>query len=373
MARSELVGVVFLCLGSFMTLFAVAFYFFKPSLRRQHYTNTHINGYFRQLLLANALQAFATVMSIKWGAEDRVDGSSMYCAVQGALKQGGNVATALWAFILALHLFNLLFLRTGATLLSFWCTSFGAWSLTGFVVLIGPVAIQKPEHGPYFGDSGAWCWITSSYPLEQIFLEYFFEYVSAVLCFFLYVFLILRMRGDLARVDGRWRIRFLPKEEAWMVSLRRDLIDYTMLQATQKMVWYPIVYTLLIIPISITRISSFAGVKVPLGLIITADIFFNLIGFSNVVLLNITQRWFPDTTELPSFNTMRPPPVRASLFIRGGVTPFTLQRSESAEQFNIQRAELVRQASITSIATVGTTTGTTVSGTFDSFESFEEK
>jgi hypothetical protein len=76
--------------------------------------------------------------------------------------------------MIALHLFNLLFLRWESTLTGMVATLIGGWSVVGVVVFVGPEVIQTAERGPYFGISGAWCWITDNYPKEQFFLEYFF-------------------------------------------------------------------------------------------------------------------------------------------------------------------------------------------------------
>ncbi|KAJ7742174.1 hypothetical protein DFH07DRAFT_750608, partial [Mycena maculata] len=311
------------------------------SLRLQNYGNTHINGYFRSLLLANGVQSFATTLNFKWVADGGVE-SGPFCSAQGGIKNGGNIATALWAFILALHLFNLLFLRLKSTRTGFWCTIIGGWGVVIFIVLIGPIVIQRPEKGPYFGISGAWCWITSHYPREQVFLEYFLEYVSAVFCIFLYTFIILRMRGNLVRQDGKWSLRFLPPGESWQLALRRDLIDTVMLQ---------IIYTLLILPITIARLSQFAGADVPFWVTVLGDVSFNLTGFANVVLLVAMRKLFPDARELPEFSTARNN-MRKSLFTAGGITPFTLERSETAEQFRIHRlarAESARSSRRSSI------------------------
>lgn len=53
-------------------------------------------------------------------------------------------------------------------------TLVGGWSLVLMIVTLGLGVIQKPEQGPYFGVSGAWCWITDEYPAEQTYMEYFF-------------------------------------------------------------------------------------------------------------------------------------------------------------------------------------------------------
>ncbi|KAF7308741.1 Git3 domain-containing protein [Mycena kentingensis (nom. inval.)] len=349
MAYSELPGVILLSIAAVVSLLAVVIYFLTPSFRLRNYKNTHINGYFRSLLFANAIQAFGTSLNIKWAAERGVDDSSLLCGAQGGIKQAGNIATALWYLVLSVHLFNLLFRRTQATRVGFWATIICGWTLVVFVVIIGPLAIQRPEKGPYFGISGAWCWITEEYPKEQIFLEYFLEYISAGTCFFLYTAIILRMRGDLVRENNRWKLRFLPKqEEAWMVSLRRDLIDYTMLDAVQHMVWFPVMYSIILIPISLARLSSFAGANVPYWLTIICAIIFNITGLANVLLLHAKRRFFPDTQQLPlSFGTARPAPARMSLFVRGGITPFTLERSETAEQYHVER--LARADSMSTI------------------------
>ncbi|KAJ7512348.1 hypothetical protein B0H11DRAFT_1950761 [Mycena galericulata] len=341
---SELPGVICLVSGASLSLLSVSFYFMKhASLRLQNYPNTHINGYFTSLLLANAVQSFGTVLNFKWAADGAVE-SGLLCSAQGGIKQCGNIATALWSFILALHLFNLLFLRLNSNNTAFWVTIGGGWALVVFIVLLGPIVIQTAEKGPYFGISGAWCWITSNYPREQIFLEYFLEYVSAGCCIFLYTFIILRMRGNLVCQDGKWSLRFPPAGDSWQLSLHRDLIDTAMLQAAQKMVWYPIVYTLFIIPITIARLLQFAGANVPFWATVLTDVIFNLTGFANVLLLIATRKLFPDARELPGFSTARTP-MRKSLFTRGGITPFTLERSDSAEQFRIQRLQLARAES----------------------------
>jgi hypothetical protein len=173
------------------------------------------------------------------------------------------------SFVLALHLFNLLFLRMKSTNVGFWYTIAGGWSFVVLIVVIGPTAIQTSAKGPYFGISGAWyvatclvpkptmrltlnfnrCWITSQYPQEQIFLEYFLvrsspclressyvpdltsqEYLSAGFCLILYTSVFLRMRGNLVHANGKWSLRFLPRGESWQLSMSRDLIDSAMLQ-----------------------------------------------------------------------------------------------------------------------------------------------
>ena len=143
------------------------------SKRTKTYHRTNIVAYSVSLLVANVLQAIATILNARWINEGIVyDGS--FCSFQGGLKNAANVGIALWTFVIAMHLFNLLFLRWKATRAGMIVTLIGGWSAVGMIVTLGPLVIQTPERGPYFGVSGYWCWITDNYPVEQTYTEYFF-------------------------------------------------------------------------------------------------------------------------------------------------------------------------------------------------------
>ena len=59
--------------------------------------------------------------------------------------------------MIAMHLFNLLFLRVGSTRLGLLLTLFIGWAVVVIFVLVGPSVIETADRGPYFGISGAWC------------------------------------------------------------------------------------------------------------------------------------------------------------------------------------------------------------------------
>ena len=148
-------------------------YYFGFSRRTKTYHRTHVASYLVCLLLSNVLQAIATIMNARWVEKGGVDNGG-FCSFQGGLKNAANVGTALWTLILAFHVFNLLFLRWKTTRSSLIATLFGGWSFIFMIVSLGPSVIETPERGPYFGVSGAWCWITSAYGPEQTYMEYFF-------------------------------------------------------------------------------------------------------------------------------------------------------------------------------------------------------
>lgn len=76
--------------------------------------------------------------------------------------------------MIAVHVFNLLFLRWQSNRVSMYATLIGGWCTVCMIVTLGPTVIETQEKGPYFGVSGYWCWITDNYPAEQTFMEYFY-------------------------------------------------------------------------------------------------------------------------------------------------------------------------------------------------------
>ncbi|KAK7443267.1 hypothetical protein VKT23_015864 [Stygiomarasmius scandens] len=332
--KGERAGVIVLVVAGLLSITAVLYLILVKTPRPSTYRRTHLFGYLLSMLLANLLQSTGTVMNLRWIMENRVI-LDLFCTYQGAIKQAGNVSTAVWSFAIAVHLFNMLFLRSKFTQIGFWITLILGWGLVVTVVLIGPAALEHLDRGPYFGISGPWCWITEKYPKERILLEYFLEFLSAVVSIILYTFIILRVRGNMFKSDGRWHLRFVPREESWKLSFERDLIDSCMLKVSQSMVWFPVAYTIILIPITITRFSGFSGAEIPFGATIFGALIFNLTGFVNVVLLLITKRLFPDMDTIPELSTQRS--KHLSVFQRGGITPFTLTRSDTAERYERER------------------------------------
>lgn len=301
---------------------AVWIAFLCVTIRSPSYQDTHVLPYFVSLLIANVLQAAGTSMNVKW-VLDRAVQEGAFCTLQGATKQAGNVGMALWSFVLAAHIFNLLFLRWKCTLRALLITLLGGWLSIALVVSIGPLAVQKQNLGPYFGPSGYWCWITAEYPKEQTYLEYFFEFLSAGLSFILYTFILLRVRGNIIRNGGRYIIRFVPRGESWQLAIHRDLIDTSMLRVAARMVWYPVAYGLLLLPVSLARLIEFSGHAVPFWATMLADFIFNLQGLVNVILLLSTRHLIPDTAFLPSFSTQRKT-IDFNSPEAVGITPFIL-------------------------------------------------
>lgn len=319
---SQATGVTAIAISGGLSALAILLWLAIVRSQSKTYRHTHIFAYYVSLIAANTLQAAGTLMNFQWVALGYVI-SGPYCSAQGGIKQAGNVGTALWSFMIALHLFNLLFLRWKSTLVALIVTLISGWTVVAVIIFVGPGVIQTMAKGSYFGVSGSWCWITDNYPHEQVFLEYFFEFLSAGVSFLLYVAVLLRVRGNLVVAGGRWCLQFVPRGESWRLQIGRDVIDASMLRVAAQMVWYPVAYSVILIPISLTRLTEFAGHTTPFWAIVVSDSIYSLTGFVNVALLLLTTRFVPDTSVLPLFTTRRKN-IDPSSTEAMGYTPFVL-------------------------------------------------
>jgi hypothetical protein len=253
--------------------------------------------------------------------------------------------------VITLHLFNLLFLRWRSPKAVVIGTHISGWAFVTLIVIIGPLALETKSKGRYFGVAGYWCahvnnsthlmYLTSLQVLDKLkvsgrtniariprrthrieALEKYLpadhtlqEFLSAGLCLILYTAALLRVRGNLQQIDGKWTLRWVNRGEGWKLSFGRDLIDSYMLQLAQRMIWYvvsrgksvsfadyrvpqvprklavadclinfltcsvnQIFYSIALIPIAVARLTEFGGRVVPFWVTILSAVIFNLSG-----------------------------------------------------------------------------------------------
>lgn len=61
--------------------------------------------------------------------------------------------------------------------------------------------------------------------------------MSAGIGFLLYIFVLLRVRGNLVIQDEQWHLRFVSSRESWRLQVGRDVIDTSMMRVAAHMVW----------------------------------------------------------------------------------------------------------------------------------------
>lgn len=257
------------------------------------FIRTHVAIYFFSLLLCDLAQGIGALLNTRWISQGGLEIGS-YCTAQAVIKQTGNVGTALWSFVIAVHTFDVLFLRWHIANHVCYGTLVGVWAFLGFIVILGPSVVESRARGPFYGISGYWCWITPSYPVERYALEYLFMFASAGLSFILYFLVFLRLRGNVS-VSG-WHIRFHhvqngPGQDNSNNGLFHDgRRDPHLMQVARQMLWYPVAYSILVIPIAAARFSAFDGKTVPFAVTIFTSSIFMLSGFVNAILFTTTRR-----------------------------------------------------------------------------------
>jgi len=295
----SLVAVVGLLLAISLSAFNT-----RSSVDQHLFVRTHVAAYFISLLLSDIFQAMGSILNVRW-IHDMAVVYGEVCVIQGVLKQLADVSTAFWTLVIGIHTFCLLFLELKSSRFTLITTLVAGWSGIAALVIAGPATLNTTHHGPFYGVSGYWCWISPEYPASRITLDYMFMFIAALLSFILYTMIFLRMRGNLV-VEGI-HISFRRTGTAWRGK------EYSANQAlaiAKQMLLYPVAYTILILPIAAARFSTFAGAEVPMAVTIFADAVFLLSGVVNVVLFTTTRRILPvDSIKIPKWSISRPQPI----------------------------------------------------------------
>ncbi len=177
----------------------------------------------------------------------------------------------------------------------------GSWTLLVLDMCIENFLVADPvANGPYYGISGYWCWITPAYSTERYTSEYLFMFTSAGLSFILYFFVFLRLRGNITVSAGR-RVYFHQRPKLRVggtsggtyISTDDRRIESQLTTVAKQMLWYPLAFAILVLPIGAARYSATSGASVPFYVLIATAALFMLSGFVNTVLFCATRSVIP--------------------------------------------------------------------------------
>jgi len=228
------------------------------------------------------------------------------CIAQAAMKQTSNVGMALWSLVIAFDTFWLLFYSKTVPITAFYVIIISVWSFLAFVVVLGP-SIATPGAGPFYGisDWGFYCWITTNYITGGYTLDCLFRLITVVFSFLFYSLSSFRLRGNI--VTNGWKVSFQRRvalNKPWN-HLPNAVMDpqknERVITVARQMMWYPITYAILVVPITVTRIIDLSGVAVPYQQIIVCDTIFMLSGFADAILFTTTRRVLPANEIFPDF------------------------------------------------------------------------
>lgn len=324
----EVVGVGFLVAAGALSLLTAGclflFILFKICTVRDAADGSFFRNplavYFACLLFSDVIEGVSSVINASWVTHRGIEQSSL-CVAQAALKQAGHLGTAFWSLVIACQTFVVLFYGIRSEKWVTYTTLIGVWLLVLLLMLLGPLAIAKPAHGPFWGIKGSWCWIEDGYPIERHVLQYTYQFVSAFGSMILYTLVVLRIRGNIV-VNG-WRFSFQRRrprsktpdsstlQPAYYTLHRRQRThdshvvtnlsqpNSQVIKVAKHMMLYPIAYMILILPHATTRFMYFAGHSIShLTMICTATLLM-LNGFVDTVLFLTTRRVLPAKMLFP--------------------------------------------------------------------------
>lgn len=232
--------------------------------------------YMLSLFVYDILQAVGGILNVRW-AHDGIVAMGPYCTAQGIIKQIGELGVALITLILAVHTFVVALWQVGAEARYF---AFGIVALTcPFVVLW--VGIGNGIHKDFDTPTPFWCWIGHKYIGERLAGQYIWMWIALIASVVTYVPLHFWMKGRLS-VDGEtwYKFRLDKSDIRYSESQRRAMLG---------ILFYPLSYSLVVIPLSISRWLLFSHKNVPSAATFFGNITFNLSGATNVLLFLIVR------------------------------------------------------------------------------------
>ncbi|QRW26832.1 hypothetical protein RhiXN_01427 [Rhizoctonia solani] len=256
------------------------------------FARSALGVFFICLLLCDFVQGAAFALNFKWAAEGRMY-LSRACTAQGAVSQVGDAGAAICA----------------------------GWIVIIVLPIAGPYLIQDVEKAGYFyGLSGAWCWLGDGYQLERFLYLYMWIFISLGSSLVLYGLVYLRFSGRITFEGGKFAWK--NSEKGWGLgcisssgfrdssfnlsgqsgsgsnnvrppdSSEINGVGKHLKTIARRLMLYPLVYSLVTIPVAICRLGVMAGWEPPFGLFIFAGITFSSSGLTNVLLFIATRHSF---------------------------------------------------------------------------------
>ncbi|KIY43293.1 hypothetical protein FISHEDRAFT_78637 [Fistulina hepatica ATCC 64428] len=262
---------------------------------------THLDVYFFCLLICDFLQGIGSMLSAEWVRVSGVYIGSL-CTAQAVVQQLSDVGIALWILTLSFHVFLIGFSERKAGPLLVWFTLFFVWGVISLITVLGPYVVQINTAGPFYGIAGSWCWISNGYNVERMTLGYMMMFITSIMSFILYLLVYLRLRRK-----GYSDADNFAQTEARVIY--------------QQMIWYPITYTLMFVPVACVRFAKWDMKRdIPnVATVFTSSVYL-LLGLVHVILF-ATARRLPEPVHPIKRKISRPRPIEVPP-ITPGIDPY---------------------------------------------------
>jgi hypothetical protein len=218
------------------------------------------------LLLADLQQAIAFVMSFHWLRINKILAPTTPCFLQGWFLQIGDVASGFFVLAIAVHTWLGVVKGYKVPYKWFIVSILGLWLFALILTVLGPAMHQ----GRYFGRAGGWCWVSTDFQNERLWLHYLWIFIIEFGTMFIYGHIFIHLRG---RISG---------------IINNDTTKLT--RATKFMVMYPAVYVILTLPIAVGRMVAMTGTDMPDAFFCIAGSLLTSCGWIDALLYTLTRR-----------------------------------------------------------------------------------
>ncbi|KAG2756619.1 hypothetical protein P692DRAFT_20868286 [Suillus brevipes Sb2] len=242
---------------------------------------TQLGHYAASLVLSNVFLTAAGLVEFVWIKQSGIYQGSM-CTFQAVLVQIGNWSTCFFSVAIGIHTCNSLVFRLyQISYLSIVVIAFG-WIMS-LVIALAPVS-QAGVYGPVTVS----CGVTAAYPSKTFGLEAFPVILVSVLSVLIYSLIFFVLRGVL-HVKGGIKFNF-KAQGRWCAVTDSEEYHRFIVAIAKTMLWYPIAFASLLLPIAVANMARVSGRAVPFGADVFAHVCCSMLGLVDVGLMYNTFR-----------------------------------------------------------------------------------
>ncbi|KAA8904407.1 G protein-coupled glucose receptor regulating Gpa2-domain-containing protein [Sphaerosporella brunnea] len=223
------------------------------------------------LLLADFQQALSFCFSLHWLYKNAIIAPTGVCSAQGWLVQIGDVSSGMFSLCIALQTFYIIVLQRRFPYKRFVLGVCAVWVFCVTLSIVSPI-IHHGEGEELYVATGAWCWISSRYRDERLFVHYLWIFTCEFGTLILYAIIFTFLR------------RNAKKNAASGVHTR------TMYRVARLMLVYPVTYTCMTLPLAAYRMASQSGKTLSDSILVFAGACMASCGWLDVILYLVTRR-----------------------------------------------------------------------------------
>lgn len=198
--------------GLLLHLFSVSFISGRGGANKDEriFLRMHLGAFVVCLLLSDLIQGLSGMFQLVWAANKQIDAGPL-CTAQAAMIMFGDLGTAFWNAVVAIHTFWTVVLGKRMSTIAVALLIATGWTLCVVLTIIGPIAIQNETAGPFYAIAGGWCFVTGYYKNARIYLHYVPMLLSAFIITVLYLLVAMVLFGVLVVDGNKWRLKAPPR------------------------------------------------------------------------------------------------------------------------------------------------------------------